>query len=63
MRDYFKRLKEHPGKDFGLTMPIFGALAGASNESFPEIWQGALFGCIFAIVIIWPIILISNIKK
>lgn len=62
MREYFKRLKEHPGIEYGIILPILGFLAGATNESFEWYVGGLFFGC-FAVVITWSMILISNIKK
>ena len=63
MRDYFNRLKTHAGLETATFMTIMGTLAGASNKSFPEIWQGALFGLICVGGLVWIIVLISNIKK
>lgn len=63
MRDYFKRLKNHAGLDTATFMTIMGTLAGASNKTFPEIWQGALFGLIVVGSIVWTIVLISNFKN
>lgn len=62
MKDYFKRLKDHPGVGYGLFFPILGALAGASNKSF-ILWQGALFGFTLTFILCWMFILTSNGKR
>ena len=63
MKDYFKRLKEHPGINVGISITLLGFVAGAANKSFHEWYMGGLFGLICSAVIVWPIILISNIKR
>lgn len=62
MRDYFKRLKKHPGIEYGIMFPILGFFAGATNEHMEWYVGGIFFGCLL-LVITWSMILISNIKK
>ena len=62
MKDYFKRLKDHPGIEFGIMLTIFGALAGASNKSC-SVTTGLLMGGIGMGVIVWSCILLSNFKS
>lgn len=63
MKNYFKRLKEHPGLGMAIVITIMAFFAGASNKSFHVWWHGGIFGLICACVLIWSIILISNFKK
>ena len=61
MRDYFKRLKEHPGVPVAFFMTIAGAMAGAQNRSFPIV-DGMIFGACVAGGVCWTIVLITNRK-
>ena len=63
MKDYFKRLKTHPGVNVAIMMTILGFLAGATNKSVTIYWQGGLVGMVFVGGVCWIIVLISNIKK
>jgi hypothetical protein len=65
MRDYFKRLKEHPGTGVAFAMTLLGFMAGATNKSLPpDQWYiGGFFGAAFAGVLAWGCVLISNIKR
>ncbi len=63
MNQYFKRLKTHPGVRSAATLSIAGAYFGSTNTSFPQWWQGALFGFIFMSLFVWGIVLITNIKR
>jgi hypothetical protein len=62
MRDYFKRLKSHPGLGIAGIMTVLGAFAGASNESFQNPLHGALFGIILVGLFVWLPVLLSNRK-
>lgn len=62
MRNYFKRVKEHPGLGFAFMLTILSVLAGGTNKSFPHVWQGIIFGLIMS-SIWWIIILLTSIKK
>lgn len=62
MKDYFKRLKDHPGLGIATTLTIMGGFAGAANESFKNPLNGALFGVIVMGVFCWSMVLISNRK-
>lgn len=59
MREYFKRLKDHPGVGYAFAFTIMGAMAGAQNKSGPPL-TGALFGGLLMGVIVWSMVLISN---
>ena len=63
MKNYFKRLKEHPGLSIAIPMTVLGALGGAANQSFPDWWQGALFGIGVMFVACWIPVLLSNLRK
>jgi len=63
MKNYFKRLKEHPGLNIALIMTLMGALAGASNTSFKNPMHGILFGITVTFVACWVPVLISNFRK
>lgn len=62
MKDYFKRLKDHPGLGIATASTVMGALAGAANESFKNPLNGALFGVIVVGTFVWSMVLISNRK-
>ena len=62
MKDYFKRLKDHPGLGIATALTVMGALAGAQNESFENPLHGALFGVFMIVVFVWSVVLISNRK-
>jgi hypothetical protein len=63
MKQYFIRLKQHPGLSIATFVTVLGILAGAGNKSFPEIWHGALFGFLISVIFCWTPVLISNFKK
>ncbi len=63
MKEYFKRLKQHPGKDTATMMTVLGFIAGASNKSASVWWEGGLFGMLFAGGLCWSIVLFSNMKN
>ena len=60
MREYFKRLKTHAGWDMMFVTTILTVIAGSGNKSFPEWWQGALFGGITGFLVCLFIILLTN---
>lgn len=62
MKDYFKRLKDHPGLGIATILTVMGALAGAQNKSFENPLNGALFGVAVMGVFVWSVVLISNRK-
>lgn len=62
MREYFNRLKTHPGIEYGIMFPILSFLAGATNRNY-EWYVGGLFFGVLMTIIVWSVILISNIKK
>jgi hypothetical protein len=62
MKDYFKRLRTHPGVPVASVMTVVGSLAGASNQSFP-IADGMVFGGLFMGGFCWSVVLLSNFKS
>lgn len=62
MKDYFKRLKDHPGTGIATAMTLFGGLAGATNHTFTHWYNGLLFGLVFMAIFTWGIVLLSNFK-
>lgn len=52
MKDYLKRLKEHPGIGYAFAFTIMGALSGASNKSAPPL-VGAIFGGFGMGIVVW----------
>lgn len=62
MKDYFKRLKDHPGLGIATILTVMGAFAGAANKNFENPLHGALFGVIVMGTFVWSIVLISNRK-
>ena len=65
MKEYFKRLKDHPGLGVATMVTILGFLAGSTNKSLPpDKWYiGGLFGMLFIAIPAWLMVLISNRKK
>jgi hypothetical protein len=63
MKDYFKRLKDHPGVSFGVIFTVMIFCAALSNKSIHKIEDAIIFGSIVSIVFPWGFILISNFKK
>jgi len=63
MRDYFKRLKEHPGISFGVIFTLMIFYAALSNKSIQKTEDAIILGSIVSIVFPWSFILISNFKK
>lgn len=62
MKEYFKRLKDHPGVSVATMMTFLGGLAGASNESFAPL-DGLIFGILVGGGLTWSIVLITNLRK
>lgn len=62
MKEYFKRLKEHPGLGAATLMTIMFVFAGMSNKSIEKPIDGAIFGLLCSSVV-WVTVLISNIKR
>jgi hypothetical protein len=62
MRDYFKRLRHHPGLTIATLMTIVGFLAGASNKHM-NFWSGGIMGLIVMGGFCWTLVLLSNIKR
>jgi hypothetical protein len=63
MKEYFKRLKTHNGWGTLFIITILGTLAGSGNKSFPEWWQGALFGGVSGFLFCLFVILFTNEKR
>lgn len=65
MKEYFKRLKTHPGVGVAIVVSILGFMAGALNKSIPEDkwWMGGLAGFIVTSILAWSCVLLSNIKR
>lgn len=61
MREYFKRLKEHPGLGAATLMSIMSYMAALSNKSIHSISGAIILGSIFA-SFFWLMVLISNFK-
>jgi hypothetical protein len=61
MKDYFKRLKEHPGLEFAWFLTVFSFLAGATNKT-AEWYVGGLFGLVLCGGFAWSCVLLSNMK-
>ena len=61
MKNYFKKLKSHPGVPLAAFMTVLFVLAGATNKSF-SIPAGMLFGLV-GLLLIWIIVLISNFER
>ncbi len=62
MKDYFKRLKTHPGLGLAAIMTFFCFTAAAKNPNI-ESWKGVLLLGGIASSIFWGTVLISNRKK
>lgn len=62
MRNYFKRLKEHPGLEFATMLTILMFLAAGTNKNIHSIWGVLILGGIGS-SIVWLCILLSNIKR
>jgi len=62
MKDYFKRLKDHPGVKVATLMTAICVFVGAGNSTFSSGWYGAAFGFTISLII-WLMVLISNIKR
>lgn len=61
MKQYFIRLKSHPGLGVATILTFSGAFAGAANKSAPPL-IGALLGALFVGGLAWSAVLISNRK-
>jgi len=62
MKDYFKRLKEHPGVGMATLMTIMCFLAAASNKSIHSMTGVLVLGGIGS-AFFWSIVLITNFKR
>lgn len=62
MKDYFKKLKDHPGIGTATAMTIMTFAAVATNKSIHSVSDVLIFGSIWS-AIIWIIVLITNLKK
>ena len=63
MKDsYWKRLKNHSGLGTACFLTVFMFLAAASNKTVND-WRSLLLLGGIGSIIIWSIVLISNIKK
>jgi len=62
VREYFKRLKTHPGLGIASIMTFVGALAGGMNPSF-QVVDGLIFGGLVMGGFCWGAVLISNFRK
>ena len=63
MKEYFKRLRAHPGIGVACLFTVIGFVAGAENKSFPGWWQGGLFGMAALGSICWGAVLLTNVKN
>ena len=62
MRNYFKRLKGHPGIMFAVILSLISFAAAASNRNIETVSEKIFLGAAGA-AIWWAILLISNFKK
>lgn len=62
MREYFKRLKEHPGVEVATMLCVLGFAAGAGNKSISIWWHGGLMGMLIIGIPVWACVLWSNKK-
>jgi len=62
MKNYFKRLKTHPGLGFATMLTILMFLAAASNKSVDSVLGVLILGGIGSLLV-WSIVLISNINR
>ena len=62
MKNYFKRLKEHPGLGVAMMMTILIFLAAASNKNIHSITGVLVLGGVGSLFI-WSIVLITNFRK
>lgn len=60
MKDYFKRLKDHPGVMPATVLSVFFFLAAGSNPSIHGVWILVAGGA--ASGLIWSIVLTSNLR-
>ena len=63
MKDFFKRLKTHPGLWFAVLFTVLGGLAGMSNKSIESPVHGFLIGAAVIGFIVWGIVFSSNYKQ
>ena len=63
MKNYFKRLKEHPGLEVAIFVTILGFLAGATNKHIEIWWHGGIFGMLFVGIPAWLLVLVTNREK
>ena len=63
MKNYFKRLKNHPGLGVATFFTFIGFFAGAKNTSFEVWWHGGLFGMCAMGCVVWTCVLISNFEE
>ncbi len=62
MKEYFQRLKTHPGLSVAFIMTLLIFIAVSTNESVKSLKDVFIFGSICSLFV-WSIVLISNIKK
>lgn len=62
MKEYFKRLKEHPGVGYASAFTVMGFLAGAQNKSAVHWYVGGMYGALAMGIVVWSMVLISNRK-
>lgn len=63
MREYFKRLKEHPGVPVGVMITAMIFIAVCGNKSVKSMEDVLILGSIISLIFPWSAILISNFKK
>ncbi len=63
MKAYFKRLRSHPGVEPAIVINILCVVAGTLNKSMTTAMGGALFGGVVGGIVVWSIVLVSNIKR
>jgi hypothetical protein len=61
MKNYLKRLKDHPGVLFATLLTGSFTVAAFLNENLSV--QGALFVAALSSAFVWSIVLISNIER
>ncbi len=62
MKNYFKRLKDHPGLGFAIVLSIASFTAALGNKNIHNIKTALILGGIGS-AFIWSMVLISNIKR
>lgn len=62
MKNYFQRLKTHPGIGFAILLTILMFAAAATNKNIHSVQQFLILAGIGS-AIIWAVVLISNIRR